>query len=75
MTLKLRNSAGEIIESKSLSLAGNGQLSKFPDELFEGIDFSRFNGTLEAEADTPVAAIALWTSQNKLATFPVVPID
>lgn len=78
ITLRLRDSSGALISNASTSiiLAANGQLARFPGEVFQssGIDFSRFQGSLEVISATPVVGMAIRVSPGQFATLPVTPL-
>jgi hypothetical protein len=58
-------------------LPPNGQLARFPEEMFSGsgIDFSRFRGTLKVESPLSVSAMAIQARPGQIATLPVTPIE
>ncbi|MBI4457261.1 MAG: hypothetical protein HY644_15385 [Acidobacteria bacterium] len=64
----------------TVTLAGNGHLAKFIDELFPGADTSNFQGTLVVTVKTTggkvaATAIQLGASAGEFTTLPVVPVD
>ena len=73
VTLTLRDGEGELVAggSASLNLAAQGQLARFPEEIFQGIDFSSFRGTLEVSASEPVVGMAIRVIPGEFATLPV----
>ena len=73
VTLALRDGEGELVAggSASLNLAPQGQLARFPEEIFQDIDLSNFRGTLEASAELPLVGMAIRVSPSEFATLPV----
>ena len=73
--MTLRDGEGELVAGGSafLNLAAQGQLARFPDQIFEGkgIDFSNFRGTLQASAELPLVGMAIRVSPSEFATLPV----
>jgi hypothetical protein len=76
ITLRLRQAGGALVPNGTavVSVAANGQLAQFPEEVFagKGIDFSKFRGTLEVTAPQPVSGMAIRLSPGQLATLPVI---
>lgn len=74
--LRLTNSAGQCVASRSLSLDPGKQMSVFvsgPDQLFPGL--ADFRGSLQVLADTPVYVVALRSSANTLTTLIPAPLN
>ena len=73
VTLTLRDGEGELVAggSASLNLVAQGQLARFPEEIFQDIDISNFRGTLEASAELPLVGMAIRVSPSEFATLPV----
>ncbi len=78
VTLTLRNSSGAPVPNGTIqvTLAGNGQLARFPTEIYQGrgIDFSSFRGTLEVSSDVAINGMAIRVSPAEFATLPVTPL-
>ncbi len=76
VTLRLRNSAGEIVASTSVNLPPRGHFAKFFTEFFPS-GFGDFEGTLEVLAPAPVSGVAIRfdnESADVFATLPVIVI-
>jgi hypothetical protein len=75
VTFRLRDTNGALVPNGSvtLSIPGNGQLSRFVEQIFPGreINFSQFRGTLEVLSPAPVNGMAILVSRAGLATLPV----
>ncbi len=74
VTLRLRSAgSGEAGFFAEVLLPGNGQLAKFPAEIFASaeLDFTQFLGTLEVQAANPLAGMAIRVSPQEFATLPV----
>jgi hypothetical protein len=76
LVLTLRDSDGRLITGGStlVQLGPNGQLAKFPRELFPSINFTRFNGSVEVSAPLPVNGMAIRTSPGQFSTLPVAAV-
>jgi hypothetical protein len=78
-TFTLRDGEGKLVPNGSITaqLAANGQLAKFPEELFagRGIDFSNFRGTLEVSALVPINGMAIRVSSGQFTTLPVAAVN
>ena len=77
VTLSLIDTQGTVLATTTITLGPRAQLAQFPEQLFagNGIDFSDFQGTLEAETIVPVAGMAVRLSSGEFATLPVTPLD
>ena len=73
VTLRLRNSAGEIAASTSLNLPPRGHLARFFTELFPG-GFGEFQGTLEVLAPAPVSGVAIRFDNDSADVFATLPV-
>jgi hypothetical protein len=78
LTLDLLDLHGDPIESAraAVSLPANGQIARFPEELFSGsaVDFSRFRGTLRVQSPLSMSAMAIRLKPGQYATLPVTPV-
>jgi hypothetical protein len=75
VTLRLRNSAGEVVASTSLNLPARAHFARFFTEFFP--EFGEFEGTLELLATAPVGGVALRFDNEEgdvFATLPVIVI-
>jgi hypothetical protein len=76
VTLRLRNTSGNIVSSALIDIPAFGQLARFPAELFKDQFFSQpFQGSLEAEADQPICGVGLRVVPGEIATLPVAVIE
>ena len=74
--LRLMNSAGQCVATRSLSLDPGKQMSMFvggADQLFPGL--ADFRGSLQVLADTPVYVVALRSGTNTLTTLTPAPLN
>ncbi|MBI4445828.1 MAG: hypothetical protein HY645_07945 [Acidobacteria bacterium] len=73
--LLLRDTEGKAILNgeATVTLAGNGQLARFPSQIFaaKGLDLDRFKGTLEITSSVPLAGMAIRVSPGHFSTLPV----
>ncbi|GAB4234664.1 MAG: hypothetical protein Kow00109_07730 [Acidobacteriota bacterium] len=62
--------------SRTLSLAAEGHLAQFVDELFDGLHLDDFRGLLRVRASGQVGATALelGTAPGEFTTLPVIPV-
>jgi len=77
VTLRLRDTSGNILASTVVEIPARGQLARFPEELFKD-QFSfpqQFQGTLEAQADAQICGVGLRVVPGEIATLPVAVID
>jgi hypothetical protein len=78
VTFLLRDTSGALVPNGvvAVSLAGNGQLSRFAEQIFQGqgINFSQFRGTLEVVAAAPVSGMAILVGPGRLATLPITEV-
>ncbi len=78
VTVNLRDTEGKIVPNgtTTIQLQPNGQLARFPDEIYQGkgIDFTRFKGTLEIVSAVPVNGMAIRTSPGQFTTEPVAEV-
>ncbi|MBI2822676.1 MAG: hypothetical protein HYX74_10655, partial [Acidobacteria bacterium] len=79
VTFILRNADGNPLSNGTavVQLLPNGQLAKFPREIFEGrgIDFSSFRGTLEINSPVPINGMAIRVSPGQFSTLPVAAVN
>ena len=76
VTLRLRDMAGTAVASAVIQIPANGQLARFPQELFGDLPaLKKFQGSLEAEAASPVCGVGLRVVPGELATLPVAVLD
>jgi hypothetical protein len=80
LTLKLRDTEGLSIPkgSATVTIAANGQIAKFPEEVFTSLGadfFSQFRGTLEISGPAAVNGMAIRLSPGQFTTLPVVAVD
>ena len=73
LTLRLRNTLGEIVAARSLVLPGLGQTARFFTEWFTP-GFDEFEGTLEIRAAGPVSVVALRFDNLLLDVFATLPV-
>jgi hypothetical protein len=76
MYVKLLNTSGQVVATRSLSLDQGNQTAVFVSgaaQLFPAI--TGFRGSLQVISDTPVAAVALRTSAKTLTTLPGVTLN
>lgn len=71
VSLALRNEDGKQVDTATVPLASRGQIVRFIEELFTGIDTSNFRGTVTATSTSSVAAIVLLFSLGEFATLSV----
>jgi hypothetical protein len=75
VTIRLRDANGLAVAEGTtvVTLAGKGQLARFPEELFAGknINFAKFQGTVEITSSQPINAMAIRVSPGQFATLPV----
>jgi hypothetical protein len=76
LTLTLRTSSGAQVATANLSLAANGHVAKFIDELFPSVNTSTFEGTLTIAASGTVSVVALELGNvpGQFTTLPVTPL-
>jgi hypothetical protein len=78
LTLTLRNSSGIQVATANLSVAANGHVAKFIDELFPSINTSTFEGTLTITAvgtgKVSAVAIELGNVSGQFTALPVTPL-
>ncbi len=73
ITLKLRNSAGEIVATTNFGLPPLGHIPRFFTQLFPGA-FDEFEGTLEVLTTGPVSAVALRYDNQGGTVFATIPV-
>jgi len=73
VTLRLRDTSGNVVASKVIEIPALGQVARFPEELFKDqFSFSQpFQGTLEAQADAQICGVGLRVVPGEIATLPV----
>ncbi|HEY2933345.1 MAG TPA: BACON domain-containing protein [Acidobacteriota bacterium] len=77
VTLQLRDTHGAPVAggSKTETLPANGQIARFPNELFPTLNLSQFRGTLEVTAPVGQDGMAVRVSPGQFSTLPVAAIN
>ena len=71
VTVRLHESSGAELASKTLTLPAGGQLARFAEELFPERDFSSFQGSLQVDSAEALIGMAIRLSPGQFATLPV----
>jgi hypothetical protein len=72
--LELLDNEGVLVATlPDLEVAALGQVAKYLDELFPGVDLSEFQGILRITGTGTIAAMVIQTRPGHFATMPVVP--
>lgn len=79
VTLRLLDRQGKVLRAQERTVPADGHLAIFVDELFPGLP-TGFTGMLELASDTPLAALTLKLTTNRLGqpvltTLPVVDLE
>jgi len=77
VTLQLRDTNGTPVTggSKTETLPANGQIARFPNELFPSVNLNQFKGTLEVTAPVGQDGMAVRVSPGQFSTLPVAAIN
>jgi len=72
ITLRLLNSSGKLLASKSLDLEPVAHVARFVDELFADEVGTAFEGTLAIDSDVPIVITAIRTKDGvQISSYPV----
>ncbi|HEY2933346.1 MAG TPA: BACON domain-containing protein [Acidobacteriota bacterium] len=77
VTLQLRDTNGNPVSggSTTITLAANGQVARFPNEMFLLLNLNQFKGTLEVTAPVGQDGMAVRVSPGQFSTLPVAAIN
>lgn len=75
LVMTLVNESGNEVARIERTLEAGGQLSRFVDELFIGLQQGNFQGTVTVTSNQPLSIVALAFGRDGVVTIPVVPIE
>lgn len=75
VTLALVNDSGNEVSRIERTVSAGGQLSRFLDELFAGLQQTDFAGTMTLKSTQPVSVVALAFGRDGVVTIPIFPIE